>query len=155
MSGAQSGSSVQLPMMNNTRWNSQYQLVKKLLQEIVICPSHQEKLNTCKKDGSFYHSQINMLKELFLFLDQSNKQLMLSINLMRPSDSSFRPILMFQTELLLIRSSNSDSSPIRTKECKKIAEALKSSIVKRMNECLKGHFCVIRKKPHFLILHAR
>lgn len=144
-----------LPMMNNTRWNSQYQLIEKLIQAIEICSSLQEKLNACKKHGSLSQNQIKMLKELLLLLgpikqatdafQKANE----TIGLVIPA------YLDVSNRVTLDPKLNPDCGSITSKECNTFAEALKTSIVERMDSCLKDYFFVIGKKPNFLIWLSR
>ncbi|XP_045034373.1 uncharacterized protein LOC123475567 [Daphnia magna] len=58
-----------IPMMNLTRWNSQFLMVKHFLNGIDIDTALQSKLNACKAHGSLSSLQLKCLKEFVTLLE--------------------------------------------------------------------------------------
>ncbi|XP_045029829.1 uncharacterized protein LOC123472425 [Daphnia magna] len=58
-----------IPMMNLTRWNSQFSMVKHFLNGIDIDTALQSKLNACKAHGSLRSLQLKCLKEFVTLLE--------------------------------------------------------------------------------------
>ncbi|KZS06189.1 Uncharacterized protein APZ42_030432 [Daphnia magna] len=58
-----------IPMMNLTRWNSQFSMVKHFLNGIYIDTALQSKLNACKAHGSLSSLQLKCLKEFVTLLE--------------------------------------------------------------------------------------
>lgn len=57
-----------IPMMNATRWNSQYEMIKKFLEAIERDSHLQNKLNACKAHGFLSAIQLKSLKEFTVLL---------------------------------------------------------------------------------------
>lgn len=58
-----------IPMMNLTRWNSQFSMVKHFLNGIDIDTTLQSKLNACKAHGSLRSLQLKCLKEFVTLME--------------------------------------------------------------------------------------
>ncbi|KZR96812.1 Uncharacterized protein APZ42_008639, partial [Daphnia magna] len=57
-----------IPMLNQTRWSSQYGMIKGSLEAMDKDPNIQSKLNSCAVHGSLTAIQIKSLRELVILL---------------------------------------------------------------------------------------
>jgi hypothetical protein len=133
-------------MMNLTRWNSQFLMVKYVLNAIEIDPTLQSKLNACKTHGSLSSLQLKCLKEFVNLLEPFK----ISTDVFQKDTETVGLAIPFYLDLVnqcsLDPRVNQDSKFITS--CKSMAEELSRSLKKRMGWILKDTFFVLGTQYH-------
>jgi hypothetical protein len=134
---------MRLPNQNATRWNSQYLMISKLVEAFEKDPELQNKLRSVKKHGKFSAIELKILKELVFLLqpfDLATKELQGNFETVGGVIPAYLDIKNKLTKSVGI-SRNSSSSQMLY--CKKIAEALLSSLVTRLSYVLNDTYFIL------------
>jgi len=134
---------MRLPNQNATRWNSQYLMISKLVEAFEKDPELQNKLRSVKKYGKFSAIELKILKELVFLLqpfDLATKELQGNFETVGGVIPAYLDIKNKLTKSVGI-SRNSSSSQMLY--CKKIAEALLSSLVTRLSYVLNDTYFIL------------
>lgn len=127
-----------IPMMNLTRWNSQFSMVKHFLNGIDIDTALQSKLNACKAHGSLSSLQLKCLKEFVTLLEPFK----IATDVYQKDTETIGLVIPFYLDLVnqcsLDPRVNQEAKFITS--CKCMAEELSRSLSKRMSWVLKDTF---------------
>ena len=128
-------------MMNLTRWNSQYGMVKYSMDAMERDPNLQSKLNSCSTHGSLSAIQLKCLRELVILLGPFKN----ATDAFQKDSETVGLVIQFYLDLLnqcnMDPKVNLDARNISS--CKSVAEALRASLQKRLNFVLKDSLYVI------------
>ena len=128
-------------MMNLTRWNSQFSMVKYFLNAIDIDPTLQSKLNACKTHVSLSSLQLKCLKEFVNLLEPFK----IATDVFQKDTETVGLAIPFYLDLVnqcsLDPRVNLDSKFITS--CKSFAEELSRSLKKRVGWILKDTLFVL------------
>ncbi|KAI9552615.1 hypothetical protein GHT06_020482 [Daphnia sinensis] len=130
-----------IPMMNLTRWNSQFSMVKHFLNGIDIDTALQSKLNACKAHGSLSSLQLKCLKEFVTLLEPFK----IATDVFQKDTETTGLVIPFYLDLVnqcsLDPRVNQEAKFITS--CKCMAEELSKSLSKRMSWVLRDTFFVL------------
>ncbi|XP_059351385.1 uncharacterized protein LOC130703038 [Daphnia carinata] len=130
-----------IPMMNLTRWNSQFSIVKYFLNAVDIDPTLQSKLNACKAHESHSSLQLKCLKEFVTLLEPFK----IATDVFQKDTETVGLVIPFYLDLV----NQCSSDPKMNHEakfiisCKSMAEELSTSLTKRLGWVTKDTFFVL------------
>ncbi|KZS07307.1 Uncharacterized protein APZ42_028993 [Daphnia magna] len=130
-----------IPMLNQTRWSSQYGMIKGTLEAIEKDPSIQSKLNSCTVHGSLTAIQIKCLRELIILLGPFK----LATDAFQKEHETIGLVTPFYLDLVNKCSLDSEVNPDARSiiSCKTVVEALQNSLKARLSYVLNDSLYLI------------
>lgn len=132
-----------IPMLNQTRWSSQYGMIKGSLEAMDKDPNIQSKLNSCAVHGSLTAIQIKSLRELVILLGPFK----IAMDAFQKEPETIGLVIPFYLDLVnkcsLDPQVNPDARSINS--CKTVAKALQKSLKTRLNYVLNDSLYLIGK----------
>ncbi|KZS04650.1 Uncharacterized protein APZ42_032361 [Daphnia magna] len=130
-----------IPMLNQTRWSSQYGMIKGSLEAMDKDPNIQSKLNSCAVHGSLTAIQIKSLRELVILLGPFK----IATDAFQKEHETIGLVIPFYLDLVnkcsLDPQVNPEARSINS--CKTVAEALQKSLKTRLNYFLNDSLYLI------------
>lgn len=132
-----------IPMLNQTRWSSQYGMIKASLEAIEKDPNLQSKLNSCAVHGSLTAIQIKCLRELIILLGPFK----LATDAFQKEHETIGLVIPFYLDLVNKCSLDPEVNPDARSivSCKTVAEALQKSLRARLSYVLNDSLYLIGK----------
>ncbi|XP_045027125.1 uncharacterized protein LOC116919335 [Daphnia magna] len=132
---------LKIPMLNQTRWSSQYGMIKGSLEAMDKDPNIQSKLNSCAVHGSLTAIQIKSLRELVILLGPFK----IAMDAFQKEPETIGLVIPFYLDLVnkcsLYPQVNPDARSINS--CKTVAKALQKSLKTRLNYVLNDSLYLI------------